>query len=195
MKKFLALLGLAVVAVNPAAHAAHSASLGQLDSAQIAMAIAAVNPLDLVNWKVGDSAEMDVKAGAFGKLGNISKSVTKEEGNAIWVKQDAKLMTQNEVMEMLISRVDGKVLKLIHNGKEEAVPEDKIEIISQDYTEVTVPAGTFKAIHIVAKTKQVDHVEVWANPRDTVMDGTLKQTMKMQGIDIVTELTSFKHAS
>ena len=58
---------------------------------------------------------------------------------------------------------------------------------------MTVPAGTFKAIHIVAKNKQVDHIELWANPRDTVMDGAIKQTMTTQGIDIVMELTSFKH--
>jgi hypothetical protein len=35
---------------------------------------------------------------------------------------------------------------------------------------------------------------VWANPRDTVMEGTVKQAMTTQGIDIVMELTKFSRA-
>ena len=103
------------------------------------------------------------------------------------------LTIQKQKVEIQINKADGKVLKTIVNGQEQNTPDDPIQVISQDYVDVTVPAGTFKAIHIVAKTKQVDHVEVWANPRDTVMEGTLKQDMTTQGMDIDMALTSFKH--
>ena len=127
--------------------------------------------------------------------GKMTKEVTSDEGDSLWVRQEAKLMNQNEVIEMLISKSDGQVLKLIRNGKEEEVPKSDLEIISQDYTEVTVPAGTFDAIHIVANTKDIKNLEVWANPSLVVMDGTLKQIIPTGLFTLTAELTSFTAGS
>jgi hypothetical protein len=190
MKKFLALLGLAVLSTGVTAQAANVVSL--TDAQVRAIALSTLSPFDLINWKVGDNAQYDVSAGSFGKLGTMDKSVTKDEGTSLWVTQNMNLAVQQQKVEIQINKADGKVLKTIVNGQEQTTPDDPIQIISQDYGDVTVPAGTFKAIHIVAKTKQVDHIEVWANPRDTVMDGTLKQVMTTQGIDITMALTAFK---
>jgi opacity protein-like surface antigen len=189
MKKFLALLGLAVLSASVTAQAAHVVSLtdGQIRS----IALSTLSPFDLINWKVGDTAQYDVTVGSFGKMGTMVKSVTKDEGTSIWMEENMNLTVQQQKVEVQINKADGKVLKTIVNGQEQTTPDDPIQVISQDYVDVTVPAGTFKAIHIVAKTKQVDHIEVWANPRDTVMDGTLKQDMTTQGMDIVMALTSF----
>lgn len=192
MKKFLALLGLAVAVVQPSFASESTLTSVELQARLLAVAAA---PLDVIDWKVGDSAQYDVKAGSFGKLGTMSKAVTKDEGSALWITQDMNLMIQKQKVEMLLSKADGKILKMLVNGKEQEIPNDEIEIISQDYTEITVPAGTFKAIHIVAKSKQASSIELWANPRDTVMDGALKQAVKTQGIELVTELTSFKRAN
>jgi hypothetical protein len=189
MKKFLALLGVAVFSTSLSAQ---NIDIALSDADLQAIAISAVEPLDLINWKVGDTASYDVKVGSFGKLGTSKKFVAKDEGTALWIEQHMDLMIQKQKIEILINKADGKVLKTIVNGKEQNTPEDPLEIISQDYEEVTVPAGTFNAIHIIAKTKQIERIEVWANPRDTVMDGALKQAVKAQGMDIVMELTSFK---
>lgn len=192
MKKFLALLGLAVAVVNTT-YAAETGVITQ--EMQLRLLTATIAPLDLINWKVGETAQYDIKAGSFGKLGTSTKSVTKDEGAAIWVTQQMNLMVQNQKIEMLLNKADGKVLKMLVNGKEQQIPDDEIEVISQDYVDVTVPAGTFKAIHIVAKSKQAPKLEVWANPRDTVMDGTLKQIVQTQGIDLTMELTSFRRVN
>ena len=190
MKKFLALLGLTLAVVQPA-----FANEGILSvDAQVKAVMTSVTPFDLINWKVGDKSAFDVKAGSFGKLGTMIKSVTKDEGTTLWLTSDMNLMIQQQKVEMQINKADGKVLKTIVNGKEQAPSDDKIEIISQDYTEVTVPAGTFKCMHIVAKSSQAPHIEVWANPRETVMEGTLKQSITTQGMDVVLELTSFSRA-
>ena len=193
MKKFIALLGLALLTSGVSAQAAHVVSL--TDAQVRSIALSNLAPFDLINWKVGDNAQYDVTVGSFGKMGTSTKTVTKDEGTSLWVEQNMDLSIQKQKVEIQISKADGKVLKTIVNGQEQTTPEDPIQIISQDYTDVTVPAGNFKAIHIVAKTKQVDHIEVWANPRDTVMDGTLKQAMTTQGIDIVMALTSFKRSN
>jgi hypothetical protein len=81
---------------------------------------------------------------------------------------------------------------MIRNGQEQSIPDNDIEIISQDATEIKVKAGTFKAIHIVAKSKEIERIEMWANPRDTAIDGTIKQMVKSQMGMISFELTAFK---
>ncbi len=101
-------------------------------------------------------------------------------------------MGQQQKTEALINKADGKILKLIVNGQEQQVPNDPVEIISQDYTTITVPAGTFEVIHVVAKTTQSPKIEVWANPRDIVMDGAAKQAAQMQLGTMVLELTGQK---
>lgn len=187
MKKLMTVLGLAVLAVSmqPA-----KADVVAIDVAQLQKAVAMVGTQNLIDWKVGDASYYDVTLGMFGKMGKLEKSVTKDEGAAIWVRQYLDIQIQKDTTEILLNKADGRILKMIHNGKEEAVPESDLEIISQDTTEVTVPAGTFDSIHIVAKTKDVEQLEVWMNPRDTVMDGTLKQFIKGQ-FDITLELNRF----
>lgn len=189
MKKLLAVLGFAVLSTSFTAQAINVVSLSDVQIQSIA--VSTITPYDLINWKVGDTASYKIDLGGFLK-GSSVKTVTQDEGTALWVVQNMDLMIQKQKVEILISKADGKVLKTIVNGKEQTMPEDPIEIISQDYESVTVPAGTFEAIHIVAKSKQIEKIEIWANPRDTVMDGAIKQKIKTQGMDVVMELTSFK---
>jgi hypothetical protein len=161
------------------------------DQGVLDLALSQVSATNLINWKVGDTMSYEIKLGGMA-LGSNVKSVTKDEGTAIWMKQEMKLMSQNEVIESLINKADGQLLKLIRNGKEQSIPDNTLEVISQDATEIRVKAGTFKVIHIVAKTKDVERIEVWANPRDSAIDGTIKQLVKSPMGMIGFELTSFK---
>jgi hypothetical protein len=148
--------------------------------------------LDLINWKVGDTTTYSIEMGAFGNMGTMVKSATKEEGGAVWVKNDANLMGQADVTEILINRADGKILKMLHNGQEQQAPNDEIEVISQDYTEITVPAGKFKCLHIVAKSKDVSKMEIWANPQAVPLDGSIQMIMDTQFGQMTLKLTTFK---
>lgn len=178
-----------VVAVLAVSTQLASAGVPSIDMQKLSIAMASVHPMNIINWKVGESASYDINTGFF--PGTMTKSVTKEEGNAVWVHQDMDLLIQKDSSDMLMDRADAHIIKYIHNGKEETMPDDKPEIISQDTQDVTVPAGTFQSIHVVAKTKDIDHVELWVNPRDTVMDGMLKMAMQQQGNNITIELKSF----
>lgn len=152
--------------------------------------------LNLIDWKIGDSMAYNIKV--FGSnMGTSTKAVTREEGNAIWMEQSMALMGQNQKAEALIDRATGKILKYIVNGKEQTVPDEALEIISQDYVDVTVPAGTFKSIHIVAKSESIQKMELWANPSETCMDGALKTIVKSSQlpVEITLELTSFRRSS
>ncbi|MEO5968609.1 MAG: hypothetical protein ABIQ95_01675 [Bdellovibrionia bacterium] len=146
-----------------------------------------MDPLALINWKVGDSSDYNLSL-AFGK-GSMHKEVTSEEGTGVWLTQNVAIMGQKDVSQILLDRNTGKITKMLHNGKEEAIPNEQPEIISQDYTDVTVPAGTFKCIHIVAKTKTVKRIEMWANPKEVVIDGAIKEVISSQFGDITLELT------
>lgn len=145
----------------------------------------------MINWQVGDSQDYKVSLGGFGMEGTMHKEATKEEGNAIWVVQDLKLPIMNDKSEMLIDRNSGKVLKFIRNGKEEKAPEGDIEIISTKSDVVTVPAGKFKVLHIKAKSKDVQDIQIWMNNRDISLDGAAKMYMDQGMIKITMELTKF----
>lgn len=161
----------------------------------ISLATQDVGPLGL-NWKVGDKMNYTVSLASMGNIGSSEKFVAKDEGTSLWITQniDIPMAGQKQTTEMQLEKATGKVLKLIVNGKEQDLSNDDqgLEIISQEYTSVTVAAGTFKALHIVAKTKDVSKIEVWMNPKDTCIDGTLKQVMAIQFGDLALELTSFK---
>jgi len=131
---------------------------------------------NLINWQVGDFHKIKI-AMMFGN-GSGTKEATKEEGNAIWLVTDMSILGQNQKSEALINRADGKVLKLIVNGKEENPNEGgEVEIIEQKETSVTVGAGTFECIYVKAKMTaqgQTQDIELWANPIDVNLDGSLK---------------------
>ena len=159
-------------------------------SATEMQALSTVSPLDLINWKAGDTMNYQISM-LFGK-GTMAKSVGNDENGGVCVHQEINLMGQGQTADILISRADGKILKMLQNGKEVQVPDDKIEVISQDYADVTVPAGTFSSIHIVAKSKQVSKIEMWANPSQTAIDGAIKQIIATTFGNMTLELTSFK---
>lgn len=148
-----------------------------------------VSPLNLINWNVGDQMDYRIKGGFIN--GTIHKEVTSDEGEALWFTQIIEMMGRKEVVDTLINKADGQILKIIRNGQPQEIPNEEIEIIEQNYAEVTVPAGTFESIHVVANTRDIKNLEVWMNPQATVMDGSLKQVLPTSMMTLTIELTSF----
>lgn len=145
---------------------------------------------NLINWKVGEYTDYEMSA-IFGNMGNMTKKATAEEGNAIWIKSEVSGMMGNQTTEALIDRADGHIIKFKQDGKDTQIPDDKLEIISQDHTTVTVPAGTFETIHIVAKSEKIKKLEMWANPRDVTLDGGVQMVIDAGMITVTMKLTKF----
>jgi hypothetical protein len=160
--------------------------------AKLALADLRAETVALINWKVGDSQNLDVELGGNGKVGTMVKSATREEGAAIWIKNSADLMGSQDVTEVLINRADAKILKMIHNGQPQTVPDDKIEVISQEQAQLTIPLGTFKCWHVKAKSKQADKIELWTNPMTISLDGNIRVIVGTQFGDMTMTLTAFK---
>jgi hypothetical protein len=165
---------------------------GSAVAAKLALADLRAEATALINWKVGDSQNLDIELGSMGKLGTMVKSATSEEGAAIWIKNDADLGGRKDVTEVLINRADAKILKMIHNGQPQTVPDDKLQVISQEQTSLTIPLGTFKCWHVKAKSKQSDKIELWTNPMTISLDGNLKVIVGTQYGDMTMTLTAFK---
>lgn len=152
-----------------------------------------------INWQVGDFHDFGISLASMGELGQGHKEVTKEDTaqNAIWLVQTLDVMGQAQKVEALISRVDGHEIKRIVNGKEEQVGKDdtQIDIIEQSESTVTVPAGTFDCMYIKAKITQKgqepQEVELYINPTDVNLDGTLKMIMQSQYGAVTLELKKF----
>ena len=144
---------------------------------------------NLINWKVGEYTDSNI--GLMGMpAGTMKKIVDREEGNTIWMNQltDGSLIGKHKI-EVQMDRADGKILQLIQDGQKQEIPNDKLEIISQDSTTVTVPAGTFEVIHIVAKSEKIKKLEAWANPRDISLDGMAKTYVESGMFPMTLELT------
>lgn len=171
---------------NEAQDFARELTLAHLEAA--AAADLTIN--NLINWKVGEFQEYAISA-MIGNIGTMTKKVASEENNAIWVVSEVNAMGQGQKVEVLMDRATGKVLKYRENGQEKQMPEDPIEIIDQETTTITVPAGTFEVIHITAKSKQAKKIEVWANPRDIVMDGAAQMYIEAGFLPMTMKLTKF----
>jgi hypothetical protein len=150
-----------------------------------------VHANNLINWKVGEFAEFNMSAAGFGDVGKMKKYVASEDGNAIWLKQEMSGMVGNHLIEALIDRATGQMLKLRQDGQDQAIPTDKLEIISQDQARITVPAGTFDTVHIVAKSEKIKKMEIWANPRDTALDGSVQTIADGGMVTITLKLAKF----
>lgn len=180
-----------------------SANNAQVNADVLAKTVSSVmvqaqNALNMINWQVGDYHKFNVKF-LFGG-GSGLKSVPSEDvaQNAVWLKNEMTLMGQKQVTETLLSRTDAKVLKLIVNGKEQdpnAGGDAEIEILEQYEDNVTVPAGTFKAMYVKLKTKaegQETVIQVWVNPIDVGLDGQIKLVAETQFGPLTLEVTEFK---
>jgi hypothetical protein len=186
MKKLTLSLVAGMLALAGSAHA-NNADLAM----QIALATMSGPAANVINWKLGEYQDVSMKMQSF-ELGKMHKEAASEEGNAVWLKETTSGgMIGNHVIEALIDRADGKILKLRQDGQNKEIPNDKIEIIDQETATITVPAGTFETIHIRAKSQQSGNIEVWANPQAITLDGYAKTTMEANGMPIAMELTKF----
>lgn len=158
----------------------------------LAHAAAEMDAKNVINWRVGERAEYDIAANFMGmpqNLGVMKKWVDREEGNAVWMISEVTGQMQQKV-EAKLDRATGQILEYKENGQPAEPPSGDVEIISQDEQRVTVPAGTFDTIHIVAKVNnqpQLKRMEMWMNPRDIVMEGLAKTKLEtsMMPVEIV----------
>ncbi len=188
MKKLSLSLLAGVLAFAGSARAEENNFARELILAQTRAAVAAELSINnLINWKVGEYQEY-----ALSPLpGSVKKNVASEEGNAIWIMNDVNAMGQSQKSEILLDRATGKVLKYKENGQEKQLPDDKIEVIDQESTTITVPAGTFEVIHITAKSEKAKKIEIWANPRDITMDGGAQMYIEAGFLPMTLKLTKF----
>ncbi|MBS1985714.1 MAG: hypothetical protein JST16_16260 [Bdellovibrionales bacterium] len=140
-----------------------------------------------INWQTGEYHNLTVSLEGMGDIGTMHTEVMEDvpAENAFWYQQVMSLMGQDQTTRSLISRADGHEIRRIVNGKEETISTDdnKIDVLEESETSLTVPAGTFDCLYIKAKitTKdQSQEVEMWVNPRDVNLDGMLKMTMQTQ---------------
>lgn len=192
MKKLTLTLMAGILALAGSARADEASDFArELVLAQTQAAIAAeLRVNNLINWKVGEYQEYALSS-MIGNMGDVKKNVASEEGNAIWIVNNVNAMGQQQKAEILLDRATGKILKYKENGQEKAVPDDKLEVIDQDSTTITVPAGTFEVIHITAKSEKAKKIEVWANPRDITMDGGAQMYIEAGFLPMTLKLTKF----
>lgn len=163
----------------------------QAISPETAMSFKAMAETTGLNWNVGDYANYNMNGGFIQGTNNMRVREKVSEG--FWLEQNMDLgfLGQNKI-EVLIDPNTGEIKKLIVNGKEEQIPENGgMEIISAEESKVTVPAGTFEAIHLKVKdTDSGDVSQMWINPDMIPINGSAKSISPSQFGEITLELTA-----
>lgn len=154
---------------------------------ELAVSVAEDIRLDsVIDWKVGEYQEFDVHS-SFGNVGSMRKEAIAEEGNAVWVKAEITGMLY-QMVEALYDRTTGQIIEYRENGQPAPIPEEKLEVIREDKAVVTVPAGTFETVHIIARITTRDgkerRMEMWKNDERVSLDGTVQQ-IKDAGMIVV----------
>lgn len=190
MKRVVAFVVLALAPTTVWANSNLAAAVNLAHVRAIAQSATQAAKMDLINWKVGDKSSYNVEA--MGQtLGTMDKYVDRNDGQTLWMVEKTSVIGQADEVDVQIDRTNGQIVKMMQNGQEVQVPTDQPQVTNQEITDITVPAGTFHCVHITFNTSQVQGAQLWANPQLVVMDGSIKQDVPTQGIDIVLELTSF----
>lgn len=150
-----------------------------------------MDAFNVINWEVGENSQYKLTS-TFGDLGTMQKRVDREQGNAVWIITETAGQIGNKRIEMLIDRATGETLEYIEDGERKQPPSnDDFEIIDQTEDRVTVPAGTFDTIKITGRSSQVRRLEIWFNPRDVVMEGTVQMKADTGFLPVTMKLMSF----
>lgn len=145
-----------------------------------------------LNWKVGDTCNYNLNMG-FVK-GTMEMKVREIGADGIWLDQNMNLgFMGKQQVSVLIDPNTGAIKKMIVNGKEQAPPENDVEVIDATEDKVTVPAGTFDVIHFRIKdNKQNQEMDQWVNPKAIPVSGMAKSKAPGQFGEVIIELTSFR---
>lgn len=178
------LLGISAFASNPIMNVVNVNELQQATMAQ-------VGPFGL-DWKIGEAIDYSLDMGFI--QGKMRMEVKTENNEGFWVHQDVDLgfMGQQKI-EILFSKVDGRVLKIIANGQEQQLPDpNNMEIVEMKESNVTVPAGTFDCIYARIRDKQQNQEsEAWINPSIVPISGMIKTIAPSQFGKITIVMTGF----
>ena len=143
-----------------------------------------------INWKVGDTASYNVDMGFI--KGSMITRVDSNDGVEIWLSQDMDLgFAGKQNTQTLLDAETGEVKKLLVNGQEQEIPQKEFELIEIVDDTITVPAGTFKCMHVRFTDKATnDEINMWQS-QDVAISGMVKQVVPSQFGKVTIELTSF----
>lgn len=143
-----------------------------------------------IDWKPGDTASYNVDMGFI--KGTMIARVDSNDGNEVWLSQDMDLgFAGKQQTQTLLDAQTGEVKKVLVNGQEQEMPEQNYELIEIVDDTITVPAGTFKCMHVRFTDKSNNgEINMWQS--NTVpMSGMVKQIAPSQFGKVTVELTSY----
>ena len=151
-----------------------------------------------LHWTVGDFAAYKNCALIFICTEN-REEVVGDTGDGFWTKETSNASGQDQITERLYRKKDGKVVRLIVDGKEQPIEESstRYEVVEERVVDISVPAGFFKADY--SKVLMYDEgnsdekipLEVWMNKKTVPLDGIIRLSLG-EGVIVLSELTAFK---
>lgn len=145
-----------------------------------------------LNWKVGDETNYSLDMGFI--KGSMQMRCREIAADGIWLDQKADLgFAGKQDVQVLLDPNTGEIKKMIVNGQEQQPPKNTMEVVEMKEDRITVPAGTYDAIHVLLRDK-ADNKEsnIWVNPQEIPLSGMLKSIQPSQFGNVTLLLKSFK---
>lgn len=150
-------------------------------------------PVSQLDFKVGDSANYNLKAGFIS--GTMAMTVKAVEGSLVTLGQDMDLgFMGKQSCTVVVDISNGETKSMVCNGQNQNPPAaGDMEVVEMKEDTVKVPAGTFTCIYLKVLQKSSNTtVQQWANPKLVPVTGMIKTISPSQLGEVNVELTSFK---
>lgn len=146
-----------------------------------------------IDWKVGDQVEYDVRVSFI--RGNAVAFVREWAEEGPWVEINSQILGRHK-SEVLLDRITGEVLRLIHDGEEQEVPDKNLVIEDQEDQRISVPAGVFDCVWTLFKHSESNgRSQVWESAAEVPMLGIVQAKIPTQYGQATIRLRSFRRAS
>jgi hypothetical protein len=152
-----------------------------------------VSPLAVLQWKINDSCDYNLKGGFLS--GSIRMFVREENEKGFWVQQDVDLgFMGKQKVETLYDKNNGQILEVRVEGEKKDLPsQDDMEIVESRRERVTVPKDTYDSIYMKLRNKKDNkETQLWVNPSQIPIGGLLKTISASEIGEISLELTNFQ---
>lgn len=171
-----------VVGIFLLAGSAHANSFGS----DVAMQML---PAPHATVHIGDTCTYQMKSGII--TGKMVETVKAINGTKLTVSEQIQYLLFNEQCVAVTDRTSGKILSMTCNGQNQAVPDPMTQVNSQVNEQVTVPAGTFTALHTSGTDSKGDDLQNWVNETAVPITGLIKAETPSQVGPVTMELSSF----
>jgi len=174
-----------------------NASLTNKDIATISGQVINSARANALSWKIGDGLNFALMVKGVA-IGSVSMKYEAENQKEMLMTQVFNLVNKSVSLLIGYDKESGRVSSFKIMGVPLPLPGSDaggVKVVKQEESHINVPAGEYDAVYFLIETDKGQQTEIWMNPSEIPLTGTLKTNSKVRNIDVSMELVSFAHGN